>query len=118
MNPYCDGATVTLCVLPLSLTSYVIVVVTTPLPLSGGGALAGAGVAAGCAAGSLPRFLGPCSRVLKNCGATLGNIAKVSTSSSEPLHPGRATAASRSSCHSGFNRSAGRLLIGVLPVCL
>ena len=38
------------------------------------------------------------------------------------LHPCRcspasATAASRSSCHSGFSRSAGRPLIGLLPVC-
>ena len=64
-----------------------------------------------------PDSSGPASRVEKNLGATCGNMAKVSTSSSEPLQPGNSSAASRKSCHSGFRRSAGRHVIGALPAC-
>src|SRR5262249_18562687 len=103
------GRTMTLWALSPTLISYVTGPVIGPLPSDLPSALA--------AFGSLPTFLGPSARLAKNLGATWGNIAAVSTSSSLPSQPGKAIAWSRSASHSGLRWSAGRSVIGGFLAC-
>src|SRR6185369_817974 len=115
---FAAGATLTACDWPLIVITYCIAPGSCAAFGSAAAGFGAAGAGAGAAfVGVLLRFFGPCSRVPKNFGATCGNIANVSTSSSLPLHPFSASASDRNCSHSGFSRSAGRQVIGSFFAC-